>query len=72
VRYETKVIRFPPSAALTEAQPKTWQERLLADLRYMRERVRQFFRPQRKAPVFKFKNPTHWKLERIRRKARGL
>jgi hypothetical protein len=24
-----------------------------------------------KAPVFQFKNPTQWKLEKIRRKARG-
>ena len=26
--------------------------------------------PPPKAQVFKFRNPTHWKLERIRRKSR--
>lgn len=67
-----RIIRFPPSAALTEAKPKTLGERLRADLRHMHEWLRECFRPRPKAPVFRINNPAQWKLERARRKARGI
>lgn len=70
-----RIIRFPTSAVLVEAQPRTLRERIRADLRHMYEAVRALFRPRKpkvgKAPVFRVNNPAQWKLERARRKARG-
>ena len=65
-----RVIRFPTYASLVDARPRTLRERITADIRHIRECIRSLFRP-RKAAVLKIKNPTQWKLERIRRKARG-
>ena len=71
-----RVIRFPTSAVLVEAQPRTLRERIRADLRHMYEAVRALFRPRKpkvgKATVFRINNPAQWKLERARRKARGI
>lgn len=72
-----RIIRFPPSAVLTDAKPRTFAERLRADMRQLHESLRQLFRPSesqamKKARVFHIKNPAHWKLERTRRKARGM
>lgn len=56
------VIRFPAGADLRSDPPRkpTLWSRFVA-----------WFSPPAKAQVFKYRNPTHWKLERIRRKARG-
>jgi len=63
-----RIIRFPTSAVLVEAQPRTLRERIS-------EAVRALFRPRKpkvgKAPVLRINNPAQWKLERARRKARG-
>lgn len=56
-----KVIRFPPVDLRADPPPKPSLWRRLVDL----------LKPPAKAEVFRFKNPTHWRLERIRRKARG-
>lgn len=56
-----KVIRFPAYVDLRAARPtpNPW------------ERFLRWLNPPQKAQVFKFKNPTQWKLERVRKKARG-
>lgn len=56
-----RVIRFPPVDLRVDPprKPSLWA------------RFRAWLHPPKKAEVFKIKNPTHWKLERIRRKARG-
>jgi hypothetical protein len=57
-----KVIRFPAYVDLRQRQtPPT-----------LRERFVRWFQDPPKAPIFEIKNPTHWKLEAARRKARGL
>jgi transposase len=55
------VIRFPPYADLRKPAELTWWQRLA-----------QWLKPPPKAPVFRINNPAQWKLERARRKARGL
>lgn len=68
-----RVIRFPTTAVLAEAKPRTLRERIIADLHHAREWLRMLFRPRKvKAPVFRVNNPAQWKLERARRKARGI
>lgn len=54
------VLRFPPYVDLRKqpSPPSVWQ------------RVRDWLASPPKAPVFKVKNPTHWKLERARRERR--
>jgi hypothetical protein len=56
------ILRFPPYKDLRKppSPPGFWQ------------RMREWLNPPKKAEVFKFKNPTHWKLEQVRRKARGV
>jgi hypothetical protein len=55
------IIRFPSGVDLRADKPK----------QSLWERFRQWLNPPVKVEVFKVKNPTHWKLSRIRRKARG-
>lgn len=55
------VIRFPPYKDLRKSPAAPG----------MLQRFREWLNPPKKAPVFQFKNPTHWKLEQIRKKARG-
>jgi hypothetical protein len=38
----------------------------------LRERLVRWFQDPPKAPVFEIKNPTQWKLSRVRQEARGL
>ncbi len=57
-----KVIRFPPGVDTRKglmSTPSLW-----------RRFVNWLSAPPR-AQVFKFRNPTQWKLDRIRKKARG-
>jgi hypothetical protein len=57
-----KIIRFPAYVDLRQrTAPMTLRERFVA-----------WFQSPPKAPVFEIKNPTHWKLERVRRRAREL
>jgi hypothetical protein len=56
------VIRFPPSVDTRKgllSTPSLWR------------RFVNWLSEPTKAQIFKFKNPTHWRLEKIRRKARG-
>ena len=55
------ILRFPPYADLRRSAPlpSFWQ------------RVRGWFQAPPKAPVFQYKNPTQWKLDNVRRKARS-
>ena len=52
------VLRFPPGADLRTDPPR--KPSLWA-------RIKAWFSPPAKAEVFRIKNPTQWKLERIRR-----
>jgi hypothetical protein len=55
-----KIIRFPAYVDLRQRySPPTLRERLV-----------RWFQDPPKAPVFEIKNPTQWKLSRVRQEAR--